>query len=352
MTKDPALPERVFIKGRWYYLVVAEGKKRVWKKLSKVADGLPAMYIALGELLRRDIDADKMPALIAAWLTEVSAKRSEKQHGEDTSRCKKISAAFVDFLAADVEPPDVVDFLQDFRATPRTHNAYRALIAELIRFAIEKGHRPPGSNPVTDVVRTMKTPPRTRYITDGELRRIKVAAIGRRPSVLKPGTFLENAGGRMLCALIDMAYLTGQALGDLLALEWEDFKDDGILFARSKVAHSTGARVVIQWTPRLVELEQRLRAMRKARRGFGAAVFVKASGEPYTQSGLQSAWERARDRAGVAGCTFHDIKAKALTDKEDREGMRAASAMGQHATESQTATYVRRKSARKTTATR
>lgn len=109
---------------------------------------------------------------------------------------------------------------------------------------------------------------------------------------------------------------------------------------------------MIQWTPRLEELRDRLKAMRKARRGFGAAVFVKANGEPYSLSGLQSAWERSRDRAKVAGCTFHDIKAKALTDKEQREGMRAASAMGQHSTEQQTATYVRRKSARKTSATR
>ena len=30
---------RVFPKGAWYYLVVAEGKKRIWKKLSKIRDG-------------------------------------------------------------------------------------------------------------------------------------------------------------------------------------------------------------------------------------------------------------------------------------------------------------------------
>lgn len=352
MSKDPALPARVFPKGAWLYLVVAEGKKRVWKKLSRVDKGLPAMYIALGELLNHDTDADKLPALAATWLREVSAKRSLKQHGEDESRCRKITDRFADFLAGDLEPPDVVEFLAPFRDRPRTYNAYRALIGELMRFAIEKGFRAAGTNPVTEVVRTMKTPGRTRYITDSELRRIKVAAIDRRPRVLEPGEFQENRSGRMLCALIDMAYLTGQAVGDLLALEWADFSDEGILFARSKVAHSTGARVVIQWTPRLRELEDRLRAMRRARRGFGASVFVKHSGEPYTYSGVSSAWERSRDRAGVAGCTFHDIKAKALTDKEDREGMRAASAMGQHSTEQQTATYVRRKSARKTGATR
>ena len=43
--------------------------------------------------------------------------------------------------------------------------------------------------------------------------------------------------------------------------------------------------------------------------------------------------------------------ARALTDKEEREGIQAANAMGAHSTESQTADYVRRKSARKTNPT-
>lgn len=48
---------------------------------------------------------------------------------------------------------------------------------------------------------------------------------------------------------------------------------------------------------------------------------------------------------------FRDIRARAITDKEAREGMRAANAMGTHTTEQQTADYVRRKKARKTKAT-
>jgi hypothetical protein len=52
------------------------------------------------------------------------------------------------------------------------------------------------------------------------------------------------------------------------------------------------------------------------------------------------------------GVGFHDLRAKALTDKESREGMQAARAMGAHSTEQQTADYVRQKQARKTSATR
>lgn len=46
------------------------------------------------------------------------------------------------------------------------------------------------------------------------------------------------------------------------------------------------------------------------------------------------------------------MSAKALTDKEAREGMQAARTMGAHSTEQQTSAYVRNRSARKTGATR
>jgi integrase len=354
MSRDE-LPRGVFAKGRRYYLVVAEGKRRIWHKLSLIADGLPALYAALSakkaELARAPDVGTFLPALIADWESAVMPRHAEKTRKDERRRNRDIADAFALWTPEKLDAPAVSEFLAQFVTTPRTFNAYRAQVRELMRFAEEKGRRAAGTNP-TGAIRTMKTPARGRYITDGELRRIKVAAIDRHESVLEPGRMLENESGRMLCALIDMAYLTGQAIGDLLDLEWDDFLNDGILFARGKVEKTTGSRVVIEWTPRLRELEARLRRMRKERRGFGAAVFVKGNGEPYTYDGVASAWNRSRKRAGVQGCTFHDIKAKALTDKEEREGMRAASAMGQHSTEAQTADYVRRKKARKTGATR
>lgn len=354
MSRDE-LPRGVFAKGRRYYLVTAEGRRRIWHKLSRIDDGLPALYAALAakkaELERDTAIVGYFPALIADWELEVMPRHASKTQVMDRFYNKNIADAFPDWMPEKLTPPACSMFLGQFKHQPRTFNAYRGQLRELMRFAEEKGRRAEGSNPL-DAIRTMKTPPRGRYITDSELRRIKVAAIDRHESVTEPGRILENASGRMLAALIDMAYLTGQAIGDLLDLEWKDVTDAGIYFARNKVAHTTGSRVVIEWTPRLEAVIERLRAMRKARRGFGAAVFVKANGEPYSYYGVSSAWMRSRDRAGVVGCTFHDIKAKALTDKEDREGMRAASAMGQHSTESQTADYVRRKKARKTGATR
>lgn len=71
-------------------------------------------------------------------------------------------------------------------------------------------------------------------------------------------------------------------------------------------------------------------------------------GTPMTYEALAAAWQRGVKRSGVAPTMFRDLRARALTDKADRDGMRAASDLGVHATEAQTTSYVRRTKARKT----
>lgn len=331
------LPKRVHEKhGAFYY--VAQNK---WTKLCRVDEGMPALYRALADLHAKDVADGTMPMLIARWQREVSSNRSRKTQDNDTYLCRTIGEAFVEFRAAEVTPPVVAEFLKGFRSKPRTYNAYRAQIRELMRFAIELGWREPGTNPV-DSLRTITIPPRNRYITDSELRRIKVAAMygddGKR-----------TRSGPMLCALLDMAYLTGQRISDLLGMEWAEIGRDGILFQPSKVAGRTAAKILIAWTPKLEDVVRRLKSFKKRHIRF---VFVTQDGQPYTYSGASTAWKRAVKRAGVPDVHFHDLRAKAMTDKEDREGMKAARTMGGHSTEAQTATYVRHKKAQKTTATR
>lgn len=350
--KRDELPRGVFPKGKRYYLVTADGKKRIWHKLSKVNEGLPALYSSLAakkiELARPADGHGNMPALIAMWEREVMPAHAAKTQVDDLARGKVIADAFVEWMPEAMDAPGCSEFLAQWKAKPRTFNAYRGLIREYMRFAEEKGRRPAGSNPIQSI-RTMRVQARGRYITDSELRRIKVAAMR---ATDRHGHAQDTRSGPMLCALIDMAYLTGQAIGDLLKLDWRQFGRDGITFARSKVEKTTGAKVTIRWTPKLRDVERRLKELRVERRAFGGRVFVRQDGRPYTYWGASSAWQRARVRAGITDCTFHDLKAKALTDKEDREGMREAQKMGQHSTEGQTADYVRHKTPRKTGATR
>lgn len=356
--RDP-LPRGVFPKGRWYYRVRAEGAKRVWIKLSLIADGLPALFEALAKLMGAEQLDDRMPALIAAWKREVMPRHAPKTRADESRMLDVIADSLVEFKAGELQAPDASEFLAAFRDKPRSFNAYRGLLRELMRFAIEKGHR--RDNPLA-AIRTMPTPARTRYITDSELRRIKVGGIygddGKR-----------TRSGLMLAALIDVAYLTGQRIGDLLELRWKrdpadpdapHVSDAGLRFRPAKTRGRTGAAVTIGWTPALREVVDRIRALQAERllkkradqRKVSGLLFTSQDGTGYTYWGASSAWRRAVRRAGVKDCHFHDLRAKALTDVESKAGMQAARRMGSHATEGQTADYVRARAGHKVGATR
>lgn len=350
--KRRELPQRVYIKhGAYWHVARIDGKKK-WTKLCRVQEGLPAMYLALAAL-KTDTKGleDMMPKLVANWMLEVGIGHSAKTQADDRTHNKAISNAFQEFRARQIEPPDVVTFLKTWAKQPRSYNAYRSALRERLRFAESKGFRPAGSNPV-DSIPTMRVKARTRYITDSELRRIKVAAHygedGKR-----------TRAGHIVCAFIDMAYLTGQRFGDLLRLHWSQIGADGILFEPSKLEDSTQVRVLIRWTAKLRAVVARLKnppadpAAKASSKPIGIThVFTTLKGKPYTYDGMSSAWTRARDRAGIKNAHFHDLRAKALTDVDESRDIKDAQGMGGHSTQAQTADYIRHKKAKKVSATR
>lgn len=109
---------------------------------------------------------------------------------------------------------------------------------------------------------------------------------------------------------------------------------------------------MIEWTPRPRAVILRLKEMRMERPGRRAWVFCTLDGRRYTYSGASTTWKRAVKRAGVPALVFRDIRAKAITDMEEREGMMVARNMVAHSADSKAADCVRRKSSRRTGATR
>lgn len=365
--KDRALPQRVFAKGASYYYVIADGKRRVWNRLSKIREGLPAMYAALAKFLADASCEGQMPKLIAEWEAEVMRGHAPSTRRDEQARNREIADDFAEFHARQVTTPDCVAFLSRFstsrrpgqqgRPTPRTYNLYRSQLRELFRFAEVKGYRDPGTNPVTPI-RTKTYRPRTRCPSTSELRRVKIGCLygedGKR-----------TRSGLTMCCLIELAYLSGQDVSVMIRLREQrdpQYPDEphvgseGIFFQRDK----TGKAVIIEWTPRLqavVAALKRMKAERQLRRRAEQRVvtpylFTKQDGTPLTYEAVANAWQRGLKRSKVLPFMFRDIRAAALTDKEEQEGMRAANAMGAHSTETQTADYVRQRRARKTKATR
>lgn len=350
-TKGP-LPG-VYISSGRYYRQIRRGAKKVWVPLTRVDEGLAALHQALAAMLAPPAE-DGVPRLIELWEREELQRLAAKTQTNLRRLNVAIGTVFAEARAVDVQPPHIVEYLRAYRDRPRTHNAHRAQLRELMRYAELLGWRAPGSNP-TLAVRTMSTPARTRYLTDSEVRRIKIGATRGRD-----GQPCES--GPTMRALIEVLYLTAQPIGDVLAMDAEDVKGRILEFRRSKVAGSTGAAVRVRVSDRLRRALDALLAIRAAveadqlrrrrRAVISPALVVTQDGERARYDGIKTAWSRACSRAGVLDAHIHDLRAKALTDIERLRGMRAARVAGQHATESQTADYVRAREAEVVDATR
>jgi integrase len=119
----------------------------------------------------------------------------------------------------------------------------------------------------------------------------------------------------MIACLIDRAYLTGLRMGDLRQLTWRQITDDGIEVGPAKTQHSTGAKILIPVTPGIREVLERARAIGKVK---GTTVIHNLAGAGYSKDGIEAAWQRACERAGVKDAHFRELRAKALSDAQRR----------------------------------
>ncbi|MGO4326776.1 tyrosine-type recombinase/integrase [Cupriavidus sp. 2TAF22] len=216
----------------------------------------------------------------------------------------------------------------------------------IFTYAVRKGLC--DRNPVREVAGASEGK-RDRYITDAELDAVRAAA-----QIGKDGK--STPSGLAIMALIDLAYQTAQRIGDLLELKWSDVSDEGILFHPAKTVNSSGVRMLVEMTP---ELQATLNMAKGGKvKAIGPVISTQTGGK-FTYSGAQTAWKRACQRAlesyeascknvgkepdalHLTGMHFHDLRAKALTDKGRTEGAAAAQALGGHTTAEMTAHYTK-----------
>jgi len=344
--KASPLPSRVYEKnGAWYFVDI----KRKWHKLCRVSDGLTRLYSELAAMNRdvRDSDEGTMAALVDTWLLAKLAKYSAKTQEEYRRMATFVKAEFVEFRVDEVEPKDVARFLdQHFDGKANASNKYRALLSVMFTFAVRKGLR--NANPVSEVAGATEGK-RDRYITDAELDAVRAAALVGNDGKPTPS-------GAPIVALIDLAYQTAQRIGDLLALNWSNVSDDGIMFHPAKTVNSSGVRMLVEMTP---DLKATLEGAKAGKvKAIGPVICTQAGGR-FTYSGAQTAWKRACQRARqryekrcaesgeapdprhLVGMHFHDLRAKALTDKRRQEGAAAAQALAGHTTAEMTAHYTK-----------
>jgi integrase len=312
------LPRRVYLRHKAYYFVTLPGK---WIRLSAEKNGLPAMYRALAELQEQhSARGEAMPAVIKKWLDAKRAGWSASQKRNMERMADVVATAFAEFSPSDVTTPDCAAFLARYADKARTHNIYRDILRQVLAHAALLGLRE-GWNPI-DNIKGLSTPGRRRIVSDDEIERIRAAALsGPR----------EDASGRALVQMLDLALITGQRVSDLLAMRWQDVRPGGVFVQQGK----TGARMLIEWTP---ALRSAVDACAVGTTRIGHLIKNRA-GKAYTYAGMRSAWVRTCAKAGVEDLNIHDLRGRAGVDALEAGDLEAARALLGHKTQRMTAHY-------------
>jgi integrase len=112
--------------------------------------------------------------------------------------------------------------------------------------------------------------------------------------------FMQTAPPNLRLAML-LAIDTGQRQGDLLRLPWSAYDGKHIKIRQKK----TG-----QYVP--IPVSDALKSALDTAPKISPIMLTSSEGKPWSESGFQGAWGKARMRAGIRGLTFHDLRGTAV----------------------------------------
>ena len=322
------LPRRVYLKnGAWKYQSPvklhdpADGEMKFWIKLATVDQGKSAMLAAWAKLVgNKALDLGTVPHLCADYAAHRLEDYSKETKTTYRQYLSRIADDFEEFQVADVTTKHWSEFLRNnYKGKANTAKKITAVAANVFRYAIsELGLR--SDNPIDQIdLKSYKTKRREVLPTHDQVAAVRAAGLigldGRR-----------TRSGPMLACLIDISYLLWQRAMDTRTLMESQIELAGgqlvgghIRLKPTKTAKTSGLALRIEITAEIAEVIERARAFKRQHGIVSGYLFPasagRAAGKPYTRTGLFSMWDRARERAKVAGeIQFKDLRALGATD--------------------------------------
>lgn len=298
--KNRHLPPCIYHSHGAYYLV----RNGRWQPLGKNLAVALAKYAAIHEPTK-----GTMSALIDEYLNgrEGLSKSTQKHY---KAAAKKLKEILVEFTPERVDSAHVVKIRRALSKKPGMANLCLTLLRQVFDYALEQ--QLVRNNPVVGVKRNrMKA--RDRLLTMSEFQSIR-----------------EKSKPR-LQVIMDLLYLTGQRIGDVLAIRRIDLVDSGIAFQQQK----TGTKLVVRWTQELRDVVEEAKKLH----GNVAALTLlhNRRGKAPDYNTVLSQWRAACALSGVQNARLHDLRAMAATASTNPKAL-----LG-HADEKTTKTYLRGK---------
>lgn len=335
--------KRVYPKnGSWHYVEDLDERNprtgrplQKWHKLSRIDAGDAALHQALADFHGKKLERGNMKALIADFSKDhFPTLKGFEVRKEYERMFGVIGEAFADFDAAEVEPGDVVKFLNDNFAKKRTaRRAYKARISTFYSWCVQNQKK--------------------TGVTVNPCREIKLAAPPKRKGKMSWERYWKmfDALPEIGQIYLELSYLTPQRPTELRLLRESAVLQDRIRFEPTKTEDSSGEYVEVLRSARINQLLRRLRELRADRLAARKVIPLEEQRDPYlmvtedgtrfSKTGLNSMWRRARDRAKLPEVTTRDIRPFALSQMEKAghrvEKIREAAV---HTTTAQTEEYL------------
>lgn len=319
-TNNLGLPPHMQLKHGAYYFV---GRDKKWIRLSEDKALALAKWAELeGETPVPETENKPIKGsvgeLIMRYMIEISPHKAASTYQGNKLEAENLKKVFAKVPTHAVLPTHIAKYLDTRGQTSKVRaNREISLLSHIFSYGMRWGAI--NSNPCIGVAKH-KEKGRDRYIMDNEFEGVK------------------NIAGELIATVMDFAYITALRKGDILSLKLDQITDEGIWVKQSK----TGAKQLYEWSSGLRDVVNRAKALKRPIRGL--YLFCNRQGKPYTDSGFKAMWNRVQVKWAEQGgnrFTFHDIRAKALTDAKNL-GMDAQTLAG-HSSAAMTEHYIKQR---------
>lgn len=261
--------------GRYYKVI-----KNTWHKLSRIDEGINALYRSLQEL--DPIRPGTIGELIALYRAVGMDELKPATRKDYLNILKRLEVGFGRMQLDTLRPNQCANYLERRKKLGRgatRANREIAVLSAVHQFGMRNMYVE--YNPCRVARNTER--PKKRYVTDEQF------------------LIVFNLSAEPYQDLIATAYLSGCRQTDVIAWTRANIKPHGIEYTQSK----TGKPHVVKWSEALRYFVQRA----IDRFPENDVVFANASGDPFTVHGIASHFKRLK-----VGWSFKDLRSKAQTD--------------------------------------
>lgn len=310
-TKNNWLPPCTYIEDGAVYYRKGKGKR---KRLCSVEEPKVKVWIAYEKLTETTDHSFKQLALeyFQSEKFQRLAPRTRRDYQNHYARVCEYETVYGNFAEIDrnLITPGMMTTYLDKRRAKTQGNRELAFVSAVFAWGFARDKCK--INPCLGVQRNPEKP-RERYVTDQEYNAVYQAA---KPWYIQP--------------MMEFAYLCRMRETEILNMTKADILEKGIDTRRVKGSNDT----ITLWSDRLRYAVDR--CIKRSSQVDSVYLFHNGKGGRITQSAFQSAWQRLIKSCPVDPFTFHDLKAKGMTDSGNKKA-------GGHKTEQAANVYMRGK---------